>query len=203
MRKFIFSILLSYSLLGYSKADLLVGMTSYELHNFSAAYQNLKPFADKHEPIAMYLMGCMYLYGLGVEKNFNQAVFWIERSAEIGYHRAQLTLGYFYDVGEVGFKRDISKAFYWYSKAAQNDNAVAQRNIAVMLRTGEGSEQDLSKSIYWLKRSAKQGYRKAEADLGFMYLKGQGIKINPILAFEWFYRAGKHGDSNAQLVDDL
>lgn len=42
-----------------------------------------------------------------------------------------------YDLGE-GVKQNFPAAFQWYMKSAQQGNAIAQRNIALMYSTGDG-----------------------------------------------------------------
>ena len=50
--------------------------------------------------------------------------------AENGHDRAQCNLGSFYYKGE-GTEKNLEKTFYWYQKAAVNDNVEAQYNLAL------------------------------------------------------------------------
>ena len=55
---------------------------------------------------------------------------WLEKSAENNYHPAQYYLGWFYFYGH-GVKKDISKATYWYDKAAALGNKEAEKMLKV------------------------------------------------------------------------
>ena len=64
---------------------------------------------QKYDPLSMLeqnSLGWSYLHGLGVEKDFNKAVHWYERSTEQGNASAQYNLGNCY-YNELGVKIDI------------------------------------------------------------------------------------------------
>ena len=42
---------------------------------------------------------------------------------------------------------------------------MAQYNLAVMYKSGEGIEKDIKQAIYWYEQSAKQGYQNAQNQL--------------------------------------
>ena len=46
---------------------------------------------------------------------------------------------------------------YWYRKAAEQGDVVAQNCLGGCYSIGKGVEQDHKKAVYWLKKSAKQG----------------------------------------------
>ena len=65
-----------------------------------------------------------------------------------------------YDKGE-GIEQDKQKSFYWYSRAAEQGNAVAQHNLGVNYSYGNGIEQDKQKAFYWYTEAANQGLSMA------------------------------------------
>jgi TPR repeat protein len=78
-----------------------------------------------------------------------------------------------YDAG------DKEKAFRIWSAIADQDVA-AMRNVAMMLRRGEGVKQDLPAAAAMYRRAAEAGLPTAQADLADMLLKGEvGGAPNP------------------------
>jgi TPR repeat protein len=45
-----------------------------------------------------------------------------------------------YENGE-GAEKNLENAFYWYQKAAENDNIVAMYNLAICYENGDGTER--------------------------------------------------------------
>jgi len=79
------------------------------------------------------------------------------------------SLGNRYSHGE-GVERDLEKAIYWYTKAAEQGNASAQNNLGNSYFKGEGVERDVEKAMYWLTKSAQQGVIEAENTLEYLKL---------------------------------
>ena len=77
-----------------------------------------------------------------------------------------------YDAG----KYDEAFQIWW---GLQYEDVAAMRNIAMMLRRGQGTKQDhrRAKEIYY--RAAEAGLPTAQADLADMLLKGEGGKPDP------------------------
>ena len=71
------------------------------------------------------MAGVNYAEGVGVAQNWEQAVFWYEKSAEQGIEGAQLNLGTCYYHGR-GAPQDYKVAIKWWSKAADQGNVKAQ-----------------------------------------------------------------------------
>ena len=77
-----------------------------------------------------------------------------------------------YDEGN-GIKQDKQKAFYWYTKAAEQGYLYAQYNLANMYyEKGNGTKQDKQKAFYWYTKAAEQGYAEAQYNLAIMYYQG-------------------------------
>ena len=53
------------------------------------------------------------------------AVTWLMKAAEQGFTRAQVNLGYCYEMGD-GVAKDLDKAAEWYNKAANLGNGEAK-----------------------------------------------------------------------------
>ena len=57
---------------------------------------------------------------------------------------------------------DKKQAFYWYTKAAEQGDAAAQLNLALMYYAGEGTLPDKTKAAYWVKQAYENGLDKAK-----------------------------------------
>ena len=74
---------------------------------------------------AQFLLGSRYY----TKKDFPEALIWYKRAANGGHARAQLNLGYAFQIGE-GVEIDIENSRSWYERAAQQGLANAQNNLA-------------------------------------------------------------------------
>ena len=54
------------------------------------------------------------------------------------------------------------------------NNSVAQSNLGLAYRTGQGVTQDFQEALKWYRLAAEQGYAVAQANLGLMYMEGTG-----------------------------
>ena len=100
-------------------------------------FQHARVRAEKGDMAAQYLVGRMYREGVGVEKNTETGLSWLNRSAEQGYKDAQFLLGLIYDEG-TDVIPDGSKAAVWYEKAAEQGDKYAQYNLSQLYLLGIG-----------------------------------------------------------------
>ena len=84
--------------------------------------------------------------------DLDKAIYWYEKSAELGDKLIQPELGLFYEL-----KGDYSKAIYWYEKSALQGEASAQYNLGLIYK----SNKDYEKALFWLEKYAEQ-YKLAE-----------------------------------------
>jgi hypothetical protein len=80
--------------------------------------------------------------------------------AEQGVAKAQVNLGFMYDLGK-GVLQDYAQARKWYRKAAEQGVAVAQYNLGVMYRHGHGVPKDYVQAHMWYNLAAAQGDKNA------------------------------------------
>ena len=109
-------------------------------------------------------IGQIYLNGLGVEENVEQAFFWYEKAAEKGEAKAQKMVGDMYYYGSAG-ECDQAQAAVWYEKASDQDDFVAQYSLGYMYLEGIGVPKNIDKAKQLLSESAQHGYRKANEKL--------------------------------------
>ena len=82
--------------------------------------------------------------------------------AEKGYPLAECQVGYFYYRG-LGTDKDLEKALYWTTRAAEHGDRDAQYNLATLYETGEGTEKNMETAGHWYLEAAKQKHREAAA----------------------------------------
>ncbi len=121
----------------------------------------------------------------------------LQSAAEQGDIRAQSQMGDVYLFGEYDFDVDYKKAFDWYQKAADQNNAKSQYNLPIMYLNGYGVKKDLPKSVEYYKKSALQGDADSQLQLGIRYLNGEGVEKNLVTAKEWFQKAKLSGNEEA------
>lgn len=86
-------------------------------------------------------------------------------AAENGDERAMEAVAEAYLNGdeENEIDEDPEKAFYWFAKLAELDNAVAQFNLGLYCAKGYGTKRDFEKAAYWMKKAAENGDEDASA----------------------------------------
>lgn len=98
------------------------------------------------------------LFGIGDEDTAIESLF---KSAEAGYAESQSQLGGCYAYRPDLIKRkgaDIDSAVIWWLRAAEQDEWMAQRDLAYYY----ADIQDWKQAKFWLKRAKKNGYKDKE-----------------------------------------
>jgi uncharacterized protein len=112
----------------------------------------------------------MYLNGIGVLKDYAEALKWYRLAAEQGRASAQGNLGDMYLNGS-GVLKDYAEALKWYRLAAEQGFASSQVNLGVMYEYGAGVLQDNVIAHMWYNIASANGdenaggYRDERADL--------------------------------------
>lgn len=96
-----------------------------------------------------------------------------------------------------GVEQDFVKAAGWYKIAAEQGNARAQHNLALMYENGEGVPRDLAEAPKWYRMAADQGNAGSQNNLGALYERGDGVPLNNALALDFYRQAATGGDENA------
>lgn len=89
------------------------------------------------------------------------------------------------------------KAVEWYTKAAEQGLRIAQCNLGVCYKNGNGVEKNLEEAIKWYTKAADQGYAEAQYYLGKAYDKGEGVAKNDSEAMKWYLKAVKNNSPEA------
>lgn len=158
--------------------------------------QTLKEKAESGDKVAQFEYAGKLENWYPKEKDYKEAVSWLQKSANQGYAPAQCNLGYHYSNG-IGIQVDEVQAVYWYRKAADQGDATAQYNLGVCYSKGEGVNKSETSAFAWYKKSADQGNASAEYSVGRAYYYGEGVSQNNKIAMEWFTKAANHKHARA------
>ena len=110
--------------------------------------------AEAGDATAQFTLGARYRAGRDVEKNYEEAIYWIRKAAKQKYSAAYNCLGLMYDLGQ-GVIQDDKKAFINYKKAAEQGYHIAQRNLGLMYMYGQGVKQDYALALEQFSQAAK------------------------------------------------
>ena len=123
------------------------------------AIEELRAKAEKGDAVSQYFLSQKYESGDGgVPKNEVEALSWLRKSAEQGFHLAQAELGSWYYFK----KRDPVEAVKWFRKAAEQGLDSAQSYLGLKYWGGDGVEKDFVEAYKWLLLAAAQGDKHAK-----------------------------------------
>ena len=92
--------------------------------------------------------------------DYQEAMKWYRKAAEIGDAMAQFMLGAMYDSGQ-GTPENREEAIKWYRLAARQGVSPAQFNLGVMYGEGQGVPRDYVIAHMWYNLAAAQGNENA------------------------------------------
>ena len=148
------------------------------------ALADLRATAEAGDAAAQFILGGMYVTGVGVPQDAAEAAAWYRRAAEQGHARAQYNLGAMYAEGD-GVPQNAAAAVAWYRRAAEQGDATAQNNLGAMYAKGLGVPPDAAAAVAWYRRAAEQGDATAQSNLGRMYDQGLGVPPDAVEALMW------------------
>ena len=98
---------------------------------------------------------------------------------------------------------DYTTALKEFAALAEQGDADAQFNLALMYEKGKGVPQDYKQAVKWYTKAAEQGDAEAQYNLGTMYAIGQGVPQDNVYAHMWFNLAAVDGDEKASGKRDI
>jgi TPR repeat protein len=113
---------------------------------------------------------------------------------------APVSAGPFEDAVDAHARGDYAKALRLVRPLANDGDAAAQFNLALMYVTGQGVQQDNTAAALWFRKAADQGYALAQSNLGVLYRDGRGVPQDHTEAVKWFRKAADQGDAVAQYL---
>lgn len=98
---------------------------------------------------------------------------------------------------------DYTNALRIFRLLAEQENAAAKYNLAMMYGEGQGVAQDAAAAVKWHRMAAEQGHAGAQLMLGAMYVHGQGVVKDYIRAYMWFSLSAASGYTAAINIRDV
>lgn len=156
--------------------------------------------ADAGDLPAMATLAMMSGVGRGTARDFRQMVDLLEKSANAGYHFAQLRLAAIYLqpnniprslAKELGLP-DVVKAAEMLEKASSQGNEDAARALQ-QIYSEDGPVKDPVQRAALIRRSADSGDATAINALGFLYERGEGVDYDPAQAAALYVQAIESG----------
>lgn len=124
----------------------------------------------------------------------------LERAAKRGEAFAQCNLGAHLASGD-GVQQDLSRAVFWYRKAAAQKEPDAIYNLALMYMHGEGVAIDVTRGRRLLERAAQLGSPDAQQLLGEALVAGHfGMQRDPERAAYHYLRSLLSGYGRSALL---
>lgn len=186
---------------GDADAQFRFGLFSVKSHLYEGAAKFLRMAASQGHARAQFALGYLYENGLGVNKDYHEAMQWYRLSANQGNASGEIGLGDMYSFGE-GTQQDYAEASKWYKLAAKQGNSNGMYQLGQLYAFGKGVPQDFTEAAKWFERAAIEGSPDAQSNLGTMYFFGHGVQQNLVFAHMWFNIASANGDIAAERSRD-
>ena len=117
--------------------------------------------AERGNPYAQYNVAMMYANGEAVNVDYQQAVYWFQKSAVRNFAPARYRLGELYFFGMGGLPQSETAAVRLFRLAAEQGDADAQMNLAVMYAGRHVPEPDAQTALALMERAAEGGHALA------------------------------------------
>jgi hypothetical protein len=147
-------------------------------------------------------LGWAYEHGPGVKQDYQQALTWYRKSAELGNAVGQYNLGWMYQHG-LGVKQDYVQAVTWYRRAAGKGLSEAENQLGMLYEDGNGVSRDDRQAVMWFQKAAVQGDAQTKLNLGWMYANGRGVPQDYQQALSWYRKAADQGADLQPYLGDL
>jgi cell division septation protein DedD len=144
--------------------DFKNGLYAADRGDFAGALQVWRPLAVLGDANAQYQLGVMYYFGVGVPRDYSEALKWQFLAAAQGHAKAQNNLAVMYAYGE-GVPQNHAVSVVLYRLSAEQGYSVAQYSLGTLYETGVGIKQDREEAYMWHMLATEQGYETAKLAL--------------------------------------
>jgi len=151
-----------------------IAFKEYRNENFEKAFEKFSALATQKKSgtdAAMYYLADLYYAGKGVPQDYQKAIFWYTKAAEIGFPYAMIQLAKSYEDGK-GIKQDYQKAIFWYTEAAKMGLSTAMNRLSIIYSEGKIALKNERKSLLWKNNANEQ------AVIDLMYHEQNSASIN-------------------------
>lgn len=134
-----------------------------------------------------------------------EKIYWLKKSAELGYWRSQNKLGdLYYTLGKELYGKEKTeeeyyRAIQYFMKAAELGSANAMGYIALMYGWGYGFAENKKECLKWEQKAAEAGSVFSMRNRGTsLYTGWGGCNIDKEESKQWYMKAAKLGDEDAK-----
>tara|TARA_Y100000768_G_scaffold388603_1_gene385526 strand:- start:60 stop:1919 length:1860 start_codon:yes stop_codon:yes gene_type:complete len=141
-------------------------------------------------------------YYLGKDELMNKklAVKLYQLSAAKGNADGLANLGYMYESGSGGLKKNFDMALFLFQQSADAGNADGLANLGSMYESGKGVKKNLKKAVELYEKSVDAGNAQGQSNLALMYAKGLGgLEENMVKAVELYRLSADQGNAYGQV----
>lgn len=177
-----------------AKKKLDINHPSY---NPVQAFAEFTALAGRGNAIAMNALGMLYMQGLGVAQDDQQAISWFEKAALAGYPKAWYNWGTMYKNGD-GTAQDFAKALEIFKRGAEKGSSNSMYAAGFMLYKGLGCQQDYTTAVKLFKQGAVKKSLGAMYMMGLCYRNGYGTAVNTDSARYWLSKSYTGGYQQAK-----
>lgn len=112
------------------------------------------------DKLAVHQLCYRYIYGKGVDQDYEKSLVWCSRGAALGVDSSQTLLAEMFLNGE-GVSANFQAARFWYQEASNQDHPHALLMMFLIYDRGLGVGIDKAKADAFLKKSADAGHAPA------------------------------------------
>lgn len=112
---------------------------------------------------AQYQIGIMFLEGMGMNTNPEDAAYWFRKAAQNGHAPSQYEIGNCFLKG-IGVQSDTRMAAEWFRRAAEQGDPDAALQVARMYRDGVGMVKNLNKARKYYNIAVAAGLPEAKEE---------------------------------------
>lgn len=135
------------------------------------------------------------------DREFNDAIKWYTKSANLGNVKSMSTLGYIYldGIKDGGISRDDEKSIYWYKEASKHGDGDAMCWVGMYYKRGWGVPIDMREAAIWFSKASEAGNSTGKYNLAAAYYKGEGVPQNRPLALNLYEESAMSGDTHGMM----
>lgn len=130
------------------------------------------------------------------EQKHEVAIKDLTKVADFGDARAEYSLGLIHELGK-GVPVNLSKAFQYYSAAANKEFGPAVKKVADAYHAGKPVAKDVAKALGLYKKAAIMGVPGAQNKYASLLYQGIDVGMDRKEAKKWFRKAASQGDPQA------
>jgi TPR repeat protein len=155
--------------------------------------------AEEYRPEAKFQLGMIYLNGIGIERNYNEAMEWIKSSVEEMPDYECHKYGMHLYNGIKSEKKHVI-ALIFLRKAADQNYGLSQAQIGLMYLDGHGVSESNYEAMRWIEKSLENMKRDRCYDLGFRLYSQYESEKHLVIAWIFINKAAEEGNGLAQAL---